>query len=91
MITLHCIQDTASEHLNRANYNRIMLLLLAVTVAVLAAFKLYKWATSTKDYFEKQGVKHNKLNLFTDMVNAFTYKSPNILFKKFYDRFPNER
>jgi hypothetical protein len=67
--------------------------MLIFVLSILLIFLIYKWGTSTFDYFEKRGVAHKKpIFLFGNASNVLTRKLafPEIV-KKIYNDFPNEK
>ncbi|XP_070502406.1 probable cytochrome P450 9f2 [Chironomus tepperi] len=68
-------------------------MLLFITLLVVLVYVIYKWSTSTYDFFEKQGIPYRQpLPLFGTNINMLLKKKPFIdVLKEWYNEFENEK
>jgi hypothetical protein len=74
------------------NFEATKMALILYLVA-LSLYLIYKWATSTYDFFEKQGVKFRKpVPMFGTNANIITRKKPfTDILDDWYYEFTNEK
>jgi len=72
---------------------REMLLLLVLTIVCLLAYKIYKWLTLYKDYFERRGIQHLKPTFAIGNTGGMyfrKYRTTDFL-QNLYKKFPNKK
>jgi hypothetical protein len=74
-------------------FHTVVIMLMFISLLVVLVYFIYKWSTSTYDFFENQGIPYRKpLPLFGTNINMLMKTKPFIdVLKEWYNEFENEK